>query len=118
MRENINRNVVHSWLQVSAWRSRGVVLPVAVDSTAALVELRLMDPADFTCRGITNAPEEVIDNPNSLLSSQALKLLYGSTITRLVNGILDVNQVSVYHVPLIVRILRQANYEHNYFFRE
>lgn len=69
--------------RVAAWRQRSGSVPLAVDATAVLTELRLFDqaPADVTT---ARRPSE-----------QVQCLTYAMAITRLVNGVIDPLQRSV-----------------------
>lgn len=64
--------------RVSAWRLRGR-LPLGVDVSASLLELKLQDPGHAPVRGPPIADE-------------ALRSLYSLTIIRMVNGIVDSQQ--------------------------
>ncbi|KAK9818152.1 hypothetical protein WJX72_007873 [[Myrmecia] bisecta] len=63
---------------VAAWRCRGRV-PLGADLTAALIEIRLRDPAVVPGRSL----------PSHTSSEAVLQLQYAMVIIRLVNGIVD-----------------------------
>uniref|UniRef100_A0A453FRF3 Uncharacterized protein n=6 Tax=Aegilops tauschii subsp. strangulata TaxID=200361 RepID=A0A453FRF3_AEGTS len=67
-----------SLVQIAAWRSRGC-LPIPVEVTAALFEIRLRDP--FFRNGVPS--------DDKLESDEMLALLYSMAIIRLVNGFME-----------------------------
>lgn len=72
---------------VSLWRVRGR-LPLSVDSTAQLVELRLRD-----------SPSE--NRAHVYHSENELKLLYSAAVVRSVNGLVDPSQQGVYATSVL-----------------
>lgn len=76
--------------RVSCWRARGVgKLPLAVEVTAQLAELRGLD-----C-------------PGSVLSEAALRSLYSLTLLRFVNGVTDAAQKGRWAAP-VAQLARSA----------
>lgn len=72
---------------VSLWRVRGR-LPLSIDSTAQLVELRLRD-----------SPSE--NKAHVYHSENELKLLYSAVVVRSVNGLVDPSQQGVYATSVL-----------------
>ncbi len=72
---------------VSLWRVRGR-LPLSIDSTAQLVELRLRD-----------SPSE--NSSRVYHSENELKLLYSAVVVRSVNGLVDPSQQGVYATSVL-----------------
>ncbi|GAQ78540.1 hypothetical protein KFL_000140610 [Klebsormidium nitens] len=72
--------------RVAAWRYRGRV-PVAVESTAELVEIRLRD-SSLGC------------HPAAALPEQSLRCLYAMSLVRFINGVTDQGQKGRAAIPV------------------
>jgi hypothetical protein len=80
--------------RVRVWRARGVV-PVAVDATAALVEL-LLPPSPLlpttSLRSPSSSTSSLSSSSSPLRSEAEHRLALSMTLTRLVNGVCDKQQ--------------------------
>uniref|UniRef100_A0A0G4F9E5 Uncharacterized protein n=1 Tax=Chromera velia CCMP2878 TaxID=1169474 RepID=A0A0G4F9E5_9ALVE len=84
-------------VRVLAWSSRAKI-PVAVEQTASLMEVMLMD------QFFVEVPEEAGSGTVALpaVSEQNLRMQYSMAITRFVNSLVDISQTTHYARPVAV----------------
>jgi len=82
-----SREISTALEMVSLWRVRGK-LPLSIDSTAQLVELRLRDSPSA-------------DKRSAYHSENELKLLYSAVVVRSVNGLVDPSQQGIYATSVL-----------------